>query len=243
NKAGGGSVTGLQFAGLFNTNKGKSDIQAAGLFNVGQDVRIAQMAAFMNIAHKVSGVQIGLINVADSVGGASIGLLNIIRHGYNHLDLSYDNAITGNVGLRLGSRHFYNIFQGGARWENSFFPKFKTENDPFTHWTFGYGIGTAITLGTRSTMNLEVVANHVNEGMHFTKDLNLLNQFRLIVDRKLFGGVRIFGGATFNLMVSKYYDPDTGQLGSTIVPYTWENYSTGSADIRSWLGFTAGLRF
>ena len=243
NKSGGGSITGIQLAGLFNANFGQSDIQTAGLLNVGNNVRIIQAAALLNVAKKVNGIQIGLINIADTVGGASIGLLNIVRKGYNKVDLTTESAMRAGVGLKLGSQHFYNIFQAGANWDNSFFPKFRTSADPFTHWMIGYGVGTAITLGSRSSMNFEFLANHVNEGMTLTTDLNLLNQFRLVVDYKIFGFARIFGGATFNLMVSKYYNQDIGKYGSTIVPYTWKDYSTGLTDIRSWIGFTAGVRF
>lgn len=246
NKAGVAGRAGWQFAGLFNTNYGKSQLQVSGLFNVGKAVDYAQIAGVMNVAESVKGVQIGLINITDTVGGATIGLLNIVRKGYNKVDLVFEDGITAGVGLKLGSQRFYNIFQFGLRWEDSFFPKFSQGWEAFTHWTAGYGIGSAFYLSKRKRwmMNLELLTSQVNEGRNWNTQLNLLNQFRWTVDFRLFGGVRVFGGPTLNVLVSEHRNPDTGLLGSGIAPAdTWLDRETPNLRTQLWPGFSAGIRF
>jgi len=52
----------------------------------------------------------------------------------------------------------------------------------------------------------------------------------------------IYGGPSFNVMVSKYKNPD-GSVGSGIVP-SWDFYNktNGKTNVAMWAGFNVGLR-
>ena len=251
---GGSEYGGLQAAGLFNLTTGRegrssqlaglmnatghAKMQVAGLINVAGTVEAVQVAGLVNIAGEVKGVQIGLLNVADTVGGASIGLLSLVNRGYNRIEIAAGDALWANLGLKLGTRRFYNIFHGGLRWYDA-----SVAGDEELTWGVGYGFGTAARLSPRTLLNLELLAIHVNERSRWTHELNLLNQFRMTLDFRLGRTLSLFAGGTFNVMVSRLLDPDTGEIGSGIAPYHWSNYTTNGTNVQTWAGFNAGLRF
>ena len=224
---------GVQVAGIYNVNRGSGQSQIASITNKAGDIQGSQVSLFFNKAKKVKGVQIGLINVCDTISGASVGLLNIVKKGYNRIELAGSLTLGAQGALKLGSYKFYNIFQGSKKFSNA-------------SWSVGYGIGTAILTGKRTLLNLELVASHVNENNGWTMDLNLLGQFRTAVEVRIGKTVSVFAGPNFNVMFSDLYDPDTGNYGSSIVPYRmYENKKNGAnqTDISMWIGFNAGMRF
>jgi len=105
----GGNFTGLQLAGVNNraldTVKG---IQLAGFINKAESqVSGLQIAALTNEAHKLKGVQIGLVNVADTSVGVSIGLINIIRNGFYKVSLTANSITNTNLTFSTGTHRFY----------------------------------------------------------------------------------------------------------------------------------------
>ncbi len=224
---------GVQVAGLYNVNGGDGQSQLAGLTNIADDIKGSQISAIFNKAKRVDGVQIGLINVCDTTSGGSIGLINIVKKGYNRFEVAGNITLGAQGALKFGSYKFYNIIQGS-----------KKISKP--GWSLGYGIGTAAILSEKTLLNFELIASHVNEGNSWTNKLNLLSQFRIAAEVKIGKRFSFFGGPTFNIMFSDLYDPDTGEYGSSIVPYTiYVNNKNGTnqTDIKMWIGFNAGLRF
>ncbi len=243
-----GKADGMQTAGLFNIANGKTKMQISSLFNIAKDVEIAQVSALLNVGKKVHGLQIALINVADSTSGVPIGLFNFIKKGYNRVEFSAGEALLANFALKLGARSFYNIFHFGARWDdetvttsNGSDPTANTESKTYVTWALGYGIGTTIGMGKRALINVEAVAMHVNEQEEWTDKLNMLNQFRLLLDVRTGRRTSLFAGPVGNLMISKLNRE--GVIGSSIMPYAQYEETTADTNIKMWVGFNAGIRF
>ena len=240
-----GRGAGVQIAGLMNANKGGTKTQISGLMNFAGDIDYAQISPLLNVAKKVKGFQIGIINVADSVSGVPIGLLNIVKEGYNKFELFSSESLVANMGLKLGARSFYNIFQVGGRWDSKKETDINGMEQSYTAmtWGLGYGIGTAITLNRHSILNIEAVGMHINEEEEWTEELNLLGQLRFIVDMRIGRSISIFAGPTGNVMVSERFDPDSNTFGSNIMPYTLFDETANGTNVKMWIGFSGGMRF
>ena len=233
----GKELRGAQIAGVFNFAGGvgaPGSIQIAALGNYSRGKAGSQIGA-VNLAGRVDGSQWGLINLADTVSGATFGMLSLVRHGYNHFELAGSESLWTSAALKLGSRSFYNVFYSGWRWG---------ENADTHIWGLGYGIGTNIGLGRRFDLNLEALSIHLSKGKRLVHGLNLLNQVRLTLDWRLARHFGLFAGGTLNLMTSTVQDPETGQTGYDLAPYTWYDATSQSGAIfKGWAGFLAGVRF
>ncbi|MFL5728084.1 MAG: STN domain-containing protein [Cytophagaceae bacterium] len=245
----GDSVTGAQFAGLINATHGSfKGVQGAGLCNVvtgnfhGPQFGFINVTAkehrgtqvgFINYSSKLKGAQIGFLNVCDSAQGIPVGFLSIVRHGYHKMELYGGESMYGNVALKTGVRHFYNILYAGGEVSSNYY-----------RWAFGYGIGTEHAIGDRINLGLDLIAMHVNENQAFTAKLNLLNQARLNLGVAISRSASLFAGPTFNVMVSQYVNPDY-TFGSKLGKGQLYNSTTGSTptNIRMWIGFNGGIRF
>ncbi|HZI24584.1 MAG TPA: STN and carboxypeptidase regulatory-like domain-containing protein, partial [Chryseolinea sp.] len=157
-----GKQDGAQVAGLFNfSTQDSRGAQVAGLtnvtvgnFNGGQvsgllnftlkEMKGAQVSGLLNYATKIKGAQIGIINATDSIDGVPIGVISFVLKGYHKIEVSADEIFYTNVAFRTGIRQFYNILTAGAKPD--------TFEDEETHWTFGYGIGTAPRLSRRLSL-------------------------------------------------------------------------------------------
>lgn len=234
-----------QASALFNIAGGNATAQFSGLFNVGRDISWGQISPLFNVGRKVKGFQIGLINVADSVGGLPIGILNFIKHGYNKVELSSSESLFANFGLKLGVKGFYNIISLGARWDDlEIQDGGEQSNGTFMTWGLGYGLGTAITFSPRVLLNIEAISMHINEAEAWTKELNQLNQVKLLLDVRMGRKSSVFFGPVGNLMLSKLYDADTQKYGSLVTPYAmYEETSAEGVNTKMWVGFTGGIRF
>lgn len=235
-----GKSEGVQLAALFNYSREKSRTQLSTLFNIGGDVSWGQASALLNVGKEVSGFQFGLVNVADTVSGASIGLLTIVRKGYNRLEFSGSEALHANLALKLGAHSFYNIFHVGAHWDRT---EAGAQQDVDITWGLGYGFGSALRLGNYSLLNIEAVAIHINEAERWTDQLNLLNQFRILLDIKVGRRTSLFAGPVGNLMVSKLYNAEYDYYGSSIMPYALYDKTNNGTNVKAWVGFNAGIRF
>jgi hypothetical protein len=242
----GGKAEGSQLAGLFNYSYDTAGTQLSGLFNVAGDVNTGQLSALFNKGRKVNGFQLGLINVSDTISGTPVGLLNIVKKGYNRIEVSANDVLYANIGLKLGAHKFYNIFHVGARWDD-LKPGVQGETPgTYMSWGVGYGIGHTTRLGRKWLLNTEVVAIQINEQEYWTNTLNLLNQLRLTLDVHP-GKNRLsyFVGPVANLMVSQVENPETGELGSTVIrpSHLLIDNQKNDTSVKAWIGIQAGIRF
>ncbi|MEM6317048.1 MAG: STN domain-containing protein [Bacteroidota bacterium] len=222
-------AAGIQIAGFFNATKGSNHIQLALGLNKATTNTTLQVG-LVNMATYGEGQQIGLINIAKETTGTPIGLLNFVKNGYNKVEVGASDLLYANVGLKFGVRKFYNILQFGSRF---------TEET----WSIGYGLGTAFPIGQKAHFHLEYIASHVSEQEIWTKELNLLNQFRFNFDWKLKGTGNLFFGPSLNLLVSKRKDESAQVIGSSLPFYTIIDKTTNTTNWKMWIGVTSGFRF
>ncbi len=232
------NVTGWQGAGILNfAGKNVRGVQSAGILNfAGKEVRGAQIAGVLNYATKVRGVQVGLVNVADSVGGVPIGLFSVVLKGYHKIEISADEIFYTNLAFRTGVRQFYNILTAGIKTQS-------LEGDTATHWTFGYGIGTAPRLSKKLFLNFDITANQIVQGSSL-ENLNILNKAYLGLDYQFARKMSLTFGATLNAYVTDRTKEGYWNLFSDYKPNVFYNEDLGNtANVKMWVGGKIGLRF
>ena len=226
------TIDGAQF-GAINATKEVNGIQA-GAVNYTEQLNGVQIGLF-NLASSAKGTMLGLINIVDSIKGVPLGLINIVKkNGYNRLEIATGDVLYCTVGAKMGVPRLYYSVQLG--WQVN------AESDYV--WAIGAGIGTAVPLHARWDFHLEAITMHINEGVVWNPDLNLLHQIKPLLAYRLNERMSWFFGPTFNLLMSNAYHPGTGIHGSTLAPYTiidaTNRYGT---NFKGWIGGTTGLRF
>jgi hypothetical protein len=227
------TVRGLQLAGFLNlANSNVKGVQFSGFANIaGNEVDGAQIG-FINIGKNIRGTQLGFINVAKTHRSAPVGFLSFVGKGYHSLELGADEIIPFNIAFRTGVRSFYNILMAGARPEQS---------DSAT-WSFGYGIGSSVSIGKTSFLNFELTAQQVYKGN--VEALNLFNRLYIGYEQKLGKTVALYAGPALTLRV---YDTTYEQHPSTFKYYkpnilSEKFYPDQNLTSQLWLGFRFGLR-
>jgi hypothetical protein len=225
------SVKGLQVAGVGNFARKKiAGTQIAGVANfANREITGTQVAGVINYAKKIHGVQIGLVNIADSSDGVSIGLLNFVVNGYHKLSFSSDEFINTNAAIKTGTKKFYNILQAGINLNN------KNEKA----YSFGYGLGSELSLGKTLSINPEISSQQLYLGSW--DYLNLLNRFRLNVDIRLGKYISLFGGPSFNVYYSHQQNPIAGYK-APLPPSGYHTFDF-SNQVKGWIGWNAGINF
>jgi hypothetical protein len=244
-----GSVKGAQITGFANACKGKLDgIQVAGYVNYADTVKGAQIASFANVskryvkgiqvsgffnyARKIKGAQIGIVNIADSVKGVSIGLFSFIRKGYRRYEFAANEVFYLNASFKTGTNKFYNIFSVGARYDHQ-----------RAGWGIGYGIGTQIDFSPKLFMNAEMSSYYLSYDNYIVTVANNLNRVNVDLGLQLSKHFDVFLGASYNIYISQWYNPDTGEYGQQIAPYKMVSQTWADSDMHMWIGGQAGIRF
>src|SRR5699024_2599400 len=124
-----------------------------------------------------------------------------------------------NFGIKLGTTEIYNMISIG----------YNTLLDRDV-WQLGWSIG-----------RLHEYQNHfmysdfsyfkINEGS-WTSDLNSIFKYRILFGKEIFNSLKLYGGPTFNLMVSSLDESDD---------YTWYrliDYEAYDNQYVFWIGFT-----
>ena len=181
----GGTVTGLQLAGVSNqaldTVKG---VQLATFINTAESqVSGVQISALNNRAHKLKGLQIGLVNQADTSEGASIGLINIIRNGFYKVSYSANNFMNTNISLATGTHRFYTKLTIGA----NFWPDKRM---------YGFGLmgGHDFMFSDEIYLSAEAGYMFMNTGVWADR----LIQGKLLLNAKLSDKISVFAGPNYN---------------------------------------------
>jgi len=211
------NMAGGQFAGFANITKGT----VTGL----------QLAGFINVAKKVNGVQLAFINVADSISGIPIGFISVVKNGYHKFEISANESLLGNIRVKTGIKHFYNIFTVGAKSTgNAFF------------WGLGYGLGGGVALTKKVGLNFDVIGQHINENQ-WTNELNIMGTFKINVSFKITKGFEFFAGPSYNVFAAELSSSEN--IMSNFVPWDFynETFYYDDVNVKMYLGFNAGLRF
>lgn len=227
-------ISPFQFSGIVNVANEMTGLQFAGISNVAGEMFGVQFVGIVNVAKRVRGVQFGLINYAEESDGVSIGLVNIVKKGgKRELEVAFSEALNTSVSFKLGTDKFYTIFSGGINYLG------KTVD-----YAAGLGFGTHIDWKKGWGNQIEILGYSLTENGSFdTGDINMLTQLKFTVSKEIAKHFKVFAGPVLNMTISKYTDPETGVVGSSLSPWSmWKNNSS-TTSLNSWLGFSAGVRF
>lgn len=228
------SKNSLQVAGMMNiAGKGDNNVQASALINsTSKGTTRLQVSGFINRAHKLTGIQLGIINYADSASGVPFGLLSFVKKGLHQLELSSDEVFYTNVSLRTGVNAFYNIFNLCVR---------PNKDQPL--WSIGYGVGSSVKISGKVRADFSATVNHVSSGAFYFATSEHY-KFYTGVEYKFGKAFAVAMGPTFNLYWSDVLLPDYSTIYSSIAPYTLFNKSLANDfNLKGWLGGRIAVRF
>lgn len=225
---------GIQIAAVYNTvNGSQNGLQISGIYNVGKGKVRGMQIAGLNYAKELDGVQIGLINITGSPSGLSFGLLNFKKDGYQKFSVTSNEISDINLAIKTGDNKLYTILMAG-RSERS-------NEEKLT--SFGVGLGKNIPLGNRLDYNPEISTQYLYLG-NWDQN-NFLYKFDSPFTFRIFKGVAISAGPSFNVYSSQKKDQNTADVTtSTFVPDRTKRYNvikdTGKG-ISGWVGWSFGL--
>lgn len=224
-----------QFAGLSNSaRRGRIGTQVAGVANMADTLGGIQVSGFFNRARLLRGTQIGILNIAGQNQGTQIGLFNFSGSGgYIALDLSTNDLLLANISFKSGRPHFYVTLTAGAD---------STAIGDRTLWAYGLGIGSYSRLASWFGLNTELTHRHLSEGS-YDDAVQEWEQLALTPDLRLFGGFHLFGGPTFNLLISDPDAADSAGFRSRIVRDNVLPADAADGWLSGWWGWTAGMRW
>lgn len=225
------NVLGGQIAGIANYSDTISGVQIAGLVNAARVVNGFQISGLVNRAGKVNGTQVGFINVADSISGVPVGFLSFVKKGYHKVEIASDENLFGTLSFRTGVDAFHNIFIGGVQMEGG----------P-TLWTLGYGVGSAIRLGRKWYLDLDLTSQQLYmTNTDYT--YSTLTKGFLGIEYRFGKNFSIAGGPTLNWYSTENMDPETDPIWNKIKQRTIQNSIDGNFANRLWIGGKLALRF
>lgn len=224
----GATMDGAQIAGIANfTNHKTRGAQVAGIANISsREVSGAQIAGIFNYTHHLKGVQIGLINVSDTSEGYSIGLINIVLKGYHKLALFANEMMNANIAFKTGNTKLYSIFLGGY----NIVPDQKV-------WSYGYGLGSELTLVKKLALNIELSSQYLHLGSW--DHLNLQNKVNALLNLRLSKHFSIYAGPAYSVFVSNQHETISGYK-DPIPPAGYKAHDFGGM-VTGWIGWTAGI--
>ncbi len=225
--AGGANITaldvdGMQVAGGLNITGGVvNGVQAAGGLNIAGGIDGLQVAPLNYTTGHVDGVQLGVINIART-SDLSLGVINIIWNGRTHLDAWADESGFGYAAFKHGGERFHYIYAVGYR---------PAAPDLPSAWlpTIGFG-GHAPGTG-RLFADLDVMSGQLLEGV---PGLNLKNTGRVVGGLRLFGGLALTAGVSYNVLVTETCGPKYAGPGAAV-------FTPGPVQVRGWPGWMVGV--
>ena len=234
-----GNLEGTQISAATNIALGWD--QEANTRHTGTQISIVNIAhgdidtqiGLLNIAGHVRKSQVGLLNVSGRMSGIPIGLISFVKNNPLHLQLWGSDTEVANLGVRLGSRHFYSLLMVGS------YP-----HGDLGRWSSGFGIGGHIPLGKRLFLNVDLITRGVvyadeseEDTWGYDDEHTVLNKLRLGFGWERHKWFSVFGGVSLNFLVS--HRPDTSDFG-----YGFDHvYREDDVTIRVWPGFFAGVQF
>ncbi|MFP2926090.1 LA_2272 family surface repeat-containing protein, partial [Pyxidicoccus sp. 3LG] len=195
-------------------------------------VRCGAQVGLVNVAGSMDGAQVGLVNVAGSSEGESVGLLSFVGNGQAHLLAWSSDVSLTNVGVKLGSRHFYTLLTAG------FTPPLGGDS---RRYTIGAGFGGHIPLD-RFYVDVDVVGSSLHRREWFDEDdsQHVLGQLRVMAGWQVARRFAIFGGVSANTLVTWDDSDHWDELG--IGPEWRQTADRGRTVVRTWPGLLAGVQ-
>lgn len=236
----GGNVHGVQMAAIANVAKGNvNGAQVAVYSNTCNDtMRGVQISLFSNRAHRLEGVQIGLINVADTSLGYSIGLLSIVKHGGIHqLSISATEVTGWTAEYKIGN----------PRLNSSLLLSYNPWS-PQKVFGYGYGIGKSINFsrswGLYGELTEEQLYGEVTEGILNKNKLAALGtiaKINPVVTFRAGKKLQFFAGPSFSLYMTSSNKPADEHRLKVSNSGIWS--SAWGQQTNAWVGACAGITF
>jgi hypothetical protein len=224
-------LEGLQVAGTGNFVKGDMEgMQVAGTGNITtKTVTGTQIAGTFNFAHRLDGVQIGLVNIADTSNGYSIGLLNIVRKGYHKLVISGSELVDVTIALKTGNARLYSILLLGYNLD-----------DQRQAYTFGYGAGREFSLGKNKKWSLTTEATIQSVYLGDWDDVSLVLRLQPSLHYRPVKWFSIFAGPSCSASFYGGKNQYTGFVAG--MPYReYPAAGIANSDFTCWLGWHFGI--
>lgn len=226
-------VDGIQIAGIANTALGNVNGLQLGLVNVARKRITGSQVGLVNYTGNLNGFQLGLINIADSVGmGGGLGLINYYKDGYHKLEIETNETFYANLTFKSGVDKFYLLYR----------LSFKTEGNK-SYWAPGVGFGSYFRLSDRLGFNTDLFTSQVNEDVWWTNKLNLLNTAKLNFSLNLGQRFAIFGGPSFNVIVSGIRDKEGRLIGDSFSDHDFYDRIGSHNRVKMFVGVNGGIRF
>lgn len=224
------NVFGGQIAGIANMADTVSGLQLAGLVNTSRLINGFQLSGLINIAGKVKGSQLGFLNISDSISGIPIGFLSFVKKGYHKAELACDENLLATLSFRTGVDKFHNILIGGIQ---------LSAGKPL--WTIGYGLGSAIQLGRKWYLDLDLTSQQLflsNSDVTY----NMLTKSFIGIEYRFGKNFSIAAGPSVNWYSSESNianDPVWGRMKQRPLSTSVDN---GFAN-QLWIGGKLAIRF
>jgi len=225
-------ITGAQIGGITSIAEVVDGTQVSGIVSIAKRVEGVQAAGFLNTASYFDGYQIGLINIADSCKGIPFGFFSFVRKGYHRLEFSFDEMRFANVAFRTGVKYFHNNFLVGT--STSFSKK--------SLLTFGYGLGTSLGNENKLLWDFDISMNSFVQDDNW-QSKNALFKIYTGVDWRLFKKTSIAVGLSYNLLRTNSSETSLNSSLNELVPYTLSNSTSGSSNLKTWIGAKIAIRF
>ncbi|MCW9705502.1 hypothetical protein [Fodinibius salsisoli] len=180
----------------------------------------------INTANRQEGTQIGIINiVGENDGGTPIGLLSFVRNGRFDVDIWGSETGFVNGGMRIGTKEVYNVLSIGY---NPFY------GDDL--WQVGLGLGYHYSFNQKGKgLETDIMNYHLNYDGKWTSETSNHIQWRMHYVHAYTRNVRLFIGPSVNLLITDE------ELSTQHLPYTIYKHSSGSNELRWWIGGTLGV--
>lgn len=233
------SLRGIQIGGALNSAKYVKGAQLSFGINIaGEKVNGFQLGTF-NRAHKLSGLQIGLINVVDSLEkGATIGLLNLVKNGKTEFAIDHNDVDHVRLTFRTGTTGFYNIYTVGFRLLES-----DITNDDNLLINYGFGFGTEKNLKKNFFFNLELISSVLYNTEDKEQLFNLLNRLHANIGFRAKKWLAFSGGPVLNVFVTDEYNNETGETSQLGNKKSFFDKKSNAEVIKMWLGYSFSVKF
>ncbi|MDI6402028.1 hypothetical protein QLX67_08485 [Balneolaceae bacterium ANBcel3] len=227
--------SGIFTSGMANVSEVAEGVFVTGAFNVAhRSMSGIQVAGLLNVAGRGVGVQVAPFNIAKEFSGLPAGLISVYGNGRKQLNVQADETGFISLGVRTGTYEVHNTVSIGYK-------PCITDRDVFAlSWSAGYEKPLSELWGLERLDDYfflqELSISLVQDDGWFKRNSSQIYSYRRLFGKDLTQGVRVYGGTTFNMLVSRSENMADHHR------YHFIETSRGGRSYRFWVGLTAGVQ-